>query len=71
MGRVISDEAGWPNAHFLTADPLDVAMFHPAGDGADDLVLMVAISKKFPRAPRLYRVGLTLGELVDQLLEAK
>lgn len=69
VGRVISEEAGWPNAHYVPDDPLEVAMFNPAGDGADHLVLAAQILKKFGPAIRPRHASDTLGEFVDQLLE--
>lgn len=63
VGRIVAGEFGWPNAHFVPADPL-VILFLPHFDGSEGLMIAYEFSKQFGR-DICFGDGKTFGELVD------
>ncbi|HEX4797345.1 MAG TPA: hypothetical protein VH370_26360 [Humisphaera sp.] len=45
VSKIVADEIGWPNHHFLPEDPLEVVLFAPLGDGGEGLVIGDALDK--------------------------
>lgn len=70
--RLIAEEFGWPNDHFVPGDPFGIACWGHR-DGMDNVSAVMRIEKEFCfQQPdfeweRLWLHG-TLGEFVDQLM---
>ena len=70
--KIAEKECGWPNDHFIPADPLDL-VFWGHKDGLDDVSAVMRIEKEFgfdlpdSESERRRWQG-TLGELVDRLI---
>lgn len=63
-GRIVADEIGWPNPHFLPDDPLEVVLYCPAGDGGEGLAIGDELEKAFGRRCT-FGGSRTFGEFVD------
>jgi hypothetical protein len=67
VGRIVADEVGWPNSHFLPDDPMEIVFYCPSGDGAEGLVISVNFEKVFGRKCDFSGVK-TFGEFIDRNL---
>jgi len=67
VGRVVAEEIGWPNWHFLPEDPLEAIFYCPGGDGGEGMVIFVKFEKTFGRRC-VFPAGETFGEFVDRNL---
>ncbi len=70
--KIAMEELGWPNDHFIPADPCSI-VFWGHNDGLDDVSAVMRIERHFgcdlsdSESERLMTHG-TLGELVDRLI---
>jgi acyl carrier protein len=70
--KIAMEELGWPNDHFIPADPCSI-VFWGHHDGLDSVSVVMRIEKQFgcdlsdSESERLRTHG-TLGELVDRLI---
>jgi len=74
VSAIIKDAIGWTAANFVPDDPVDILLWHGCYDlGELDAVLRMeaAFFVEIPEHKReeIWRSGLTLGQLVDYLLE--
>jgi hypothetical protein len=67
VGRIIADELGWPNSHFVPDDPLEIVFYCPAGDGGEGLAISDNFETAFGRECD-FPAGKTFGEFIDRNL---
>jgi hypothetical protein len=65
LGRIVADEIGWPNSHFLPDDPLDVVLYSAGSDGGEGLAISYNFEKAFGRRCE-FGDDRTFGEFVDR-----
>jgi hypothetical protein len=64
-GRVIAEEIGWPNHHFLPSDPVQIVFYCPCGDGGEGLAIFYELEQATERRWRFPDCA-TYGELIDR-----
>lgn len=70
LGTTIANEIGWPNPNFIPDDPVEIAMYCPAGDGGEGPVISDAIRRKLGGPVKWYEFE-TMGELVHACLSTE
>ena len=69
VAKVLADEIGWLNPHFIPDDPLEILFFCPRGDGGESLAIFLKIEKKLGHdVGREWNHAQTFGEFIDRLL---
>lgn len=65
VGRIVAEEIGWPNSHFLPDDPLEIVLYCAGSDGAETLVISDDFEEAFGRECE-FGGDRTFGEFVDR-----
>jgi hypothetical protein len=65
VARAIADEIGWPNAHFLPDDRLEIMLFRAGHDGGETFAIRDRLQVVLRHSWRWHPAE-TFGQLVDQ-----
>jgi hypothetical protein len=65
VGRIVAEEIGWPNWHFLPDDPLELVFYCAGSDGGEGLAISDNFEKTFGRECE-FADDRTFGEFVDR-----